>query len=360
MKKIVIILSGAILAFACSKEDNLDANNNKNFTRTLIEDWHSFDYEQYDYPENPEEILQGYFDIMETGTPLANKSIEESVWIMESGMNFINPHPVWLFDETLEQELSYTLTLNEENFVNGADITERFTEFYNYVESNKPVNHQYLLSDVTVQEINAGVDLKLAISVLYAEEPTLVSGQTSIGPLPAQGEREAGTKKFCGSSSGLNPPPSNQKATYNYIAKKLAFNGYKRHKWGNQNPFPYFATNALSFNSFNSQAPNFIDPSKLFGRSSSVVPSYNVPSPETTCLTEGEQDAYTQEIYDEFFNFTSNVPNAESRVTHVNLDKEKTTGTSNINWFYQLLVQTRWKYTHTTGEFDPCSPGDCL
>lgn len=327
------------MALACSKEKSMENQSRELPVRKAAVNPN--DYEIYDYPTDYEDVLQDYLGTIENGNSIGDKSIEEAIWIMESGLNYVYAHRLWEYEYDIESKdsVSYTVDLNGSNEISGDDITDQFLEIYANIEDVTNGNDQDLLvADVRIDDVSENT-ATYHFSLVYVINASAVSAAEPYGGLPAVDDRQAGTKTKCGSSSGTA-----SRFTYQYNADQ-AMGGYNANhlwKWGGGTN-KGFSMNVVSYSS--KFQTNNISESKLFGNSGSVVSAYDTPHPKAECLSESEQDTYIDDaLWQDAFDL---VFTADEKVLSMQTDWYTTVPFNNPPlgvWYYLDVKTGEWKH----------------
>ena len=341
MKKIVIILSGAIMAFGCSKEDNLNTEEPQqtNFPKSVIagdlETTEVYQYEVYDFPDNPgahlENRLVGIFD----GTQTSDIPIDEAIWLWETGANyFFTPsvpadNEVALDGEILVWDVTFSLA---ENNIPVQGFKDEFENSMGRLDSIINAGNNLALTDVRFKEL-AGSTLHLEFTVALHQE--IINAPFSIatgGPFPpATKDKMLGTRRLCNSATfqGLSSWDEVEAKAKGVIPKA------KFVVWKN-GPLPGNILLLTShFGSVNNNQR--VMPSDwLPGENNPLFSAHADPAHQTECIFAHQNDAYSQRFIDEINGIIVKPGLRFQGWARMNMEKQPHGSTPQVNWDFKV------------------------
>ena len=324
MKKSILILSSLIIAFSCSKEKNQFSQEDKPQLKSYS------DYEVYEIAETWEEDLSTHLYNIENSS-LDDKEINEAIWIIEGGINYMYAHPFFKYEAVRLEKETYTLSVSYDERISGGEIEATFLDVYSTIEGE--IGGDYLLGvDVKVNSLTTS-SIVLDVEMSYAVGASKIVYGTVV--MNAPHHRQATVNYYCGSDASLGLFSN---MTGNYCANE-ALVAYKKSKLAISGAAVNFNTIRYSDHSFFSTGIH-ISSSELFGSPNSAVSAYSTPSPGTTCLTPQDQVDYMYAMLGDFQSITTY---GQTMLSEVVVDRYTDPISSYNIWVYKSIKVSEWK-----------------
>lgn len=161
MKKIAIILSGALLAFGCSEEDSNNiappsqVNLNKN-------------------PETVDEVTSQVISFLDEidNENVNDRNKEDALFILEAALNYNYRRPIDDYSEFKEgQTTDLQLQINDEDIVDGASLASEHERIKSLIDNSLDENEVVELIDLSNALDSNGVEQLRAIIVIGQSKP---------------------------------------------------------------------------------------------------------------------------------------------------------------------------------------------
>jgi len=161
MKKVALLLSLAILALGCSKEDSKDKTSSSQVKLNKN-------------PENEDEVTSqviNFLDEVEYNN-VNDRIKEEALFILEAALNYNYRRPMDEYSVFKEGETTFLeLDINNENVVDGTSLANEHERIKSIVTSSLDENEVVELLDISDATDSNGVEELRAVIVIGQPQP---------------------------------------------------------------------------------------------------------------------------------------------------------------------------------------------